>query len=367
MSIQGIHHITLICTNAQRTVNFYSQVLGLRLVKQTVNFDDPSNYHLYFGDEVGRLGSVITFFEWRSARRGAQGIGGTHHFALEVPDYNGLLKWKRRLSDFNLSVEGPLDRHYFTSIYFRDPDGAIIDIATRGPGWTRDEVAALLPTEEPDKLGTEYREPPPELVVNNRDEERIKAETWAEPVPKITTDMALNHGLHHITAIGADIQRTHAFFGDLLGMRRVKMTSNFDDPDSAHWYWGVGEGQPGTLITYFERDPQRERRARIGAGQTHHFALSVPDDATQLEWREKLLKAGLRVSPVIDRIYFKSIYTQDPDGHTVELATAGPGFSVDEDIKTLGTSLKLPPWLEANRSKIESGLEPIRISGNSNL
>lgn len=359
MSIQGIHHITLICTNAQRTVNFYSQVLGLRLVKQSVNFDSPRNYHLYFGDQAGSPGSLITFFEWRSARRGAAGIGGTHHFALEVPDYEGLLKWKRRLSDFNLSVEGPLDRHYFTSIYFRDPDGAVIEIATRGPGWTRDE--------EPDKLGTEYRQPPPEMLVNNRDEKRIEAELWTAPVPKITINMALKHGLHHITAIGADIQRTHAFFGDLLGMRRVKMTSNFDDPDSAHWYWGVGDGQPGTLITYFERDPEYVRRARIGAGQTHHFALTVPDDATLLQWREKLHKAGLRVSPVIDRLYFKSIYTQDLDGHIVELATTGPGFTVDEEISRLGTTLKLPAWLEAKRNKIESGLELIRVSENSNL
>ena len=111
--------------------------------------------------------------------------------------------------------------------------------------------------------------------------------------------------MHHITAIGANIERTQAFFGDLLGMRRVKMTNNFDDPKSAHWYWGVGDGQPGTLITYFERDPSRERRVQMGAGQTHHFALAVPDEATQLQWREQLVRAGLRVSPVMDRIYFK--------------------------------------------------------------
>jgi glyoxalase family protein len=150
------------------------------------------------------------------------------------------------------------------------------------------------------------------MVVNNRDEARIKAETWPEPVPEITADMALRQGMHHITAIGADIQRTQAFFGDLLGMRRVKMTSNFDDPTSAHWYWGVGDGRPGTLITYFERDPAKVRRAKMGAGQTHHFALAVPDEGTQLAWREKLLQAGLRVSPVMDRVYFKSIYTNDP-------------------------------------------------------
>lgn len=349
--IQGLHHITLICSNAQQTVDFYTQVLGQRLVKKTVNFDDPGSYHLYFGDETGRPGSAITFFEWPGAPKGRWGIGGTHHFAMAVNDYNGLLKWKRRLTDRGLAVDGPLDRHYFKSIYFKDPDGVILEIATLGPGWTVDET--------PDQIGTEFRQPPPEMVINNRDEARIQAETWPEAVPEISADMALSRGMHHITAIGANIQRTQAFFGDLLGMRRVKMTSNFDDPNSAHWYWGVADGRPGTLITYFERDPAKTRRVQMGAGQTHHFALAVADEASQLEWREKLLRAGLRVSPVMDRVYFKSIYTNDPDGHIVELATAGPGFAIDEEVAQLGQSLKLPPWLEARRPEIEPHLRPI--------
>jgi glyoxalase family protein len=353
MSILGIHHITLVCSNAQRTVDFYTRVLGLRLVKKTVNFDVPTSYHLYFGDETGRPGTAVTFFEWPEAERGSPGIGGTHHFALQVSNYEGLLRWKRRLVDLGLKVDGPLDRHYFTSIYFRDPDGVILEIATVGPGWTVDEA--------PESLGNEYRQPPVEMVVRNRDEARITAETWPEPVPEITRAMALHEGMHHITVIGADIRRTHAFFGELLGMRRVKMTSNFDDPDSAHWYWGVGDGRPGTLITYFERQPGKERRARIGIGQTHHFALAVPDVDAQMEWREKLLRAGHRVTPVIDRIYFKSIYTNDPDGHIVELATAGPGFLVDEEIPELGRRLMLPPWLEAQRAEIESALQPIAV------
>jgi glyoxalase family protein len=351
MTILGLHHITLVCADAQRTVDFYTRVLGQRFVKKTVNFDDPGSYHLYFGNEAGQPGSAITFFEWPAAPKGRPGIGGTHHFALQVADYDGLLKWKRRLTDLGLSVEGPLDRYYFKSIYFNDPDGTILEIATRGPGWTVDEPA--------DRLGMEYREPPPEMMKNNRDEARIAAETWPEPVPDITPDMALAQGMHHITAIGSDIERTHAFFGELLGMRRVKVTSNFDDPASAHWYWGVGNGRPGTLITYFERQPAKSRRAQMGAGQTHHFALAVPDEETQLEWREKLVRAGLRVSPVMDRIYFKSIYTNDPDGHIVELATAGPGFTADEDLADLGRGLKLPPWLEPHRAEIESVLHPL--------
>ena len=350
MKILGLHHITIVCKNAQRTIDFYTQVLGLRLIKKTVNFDDPGSYHLYFGDAMGRPGSVVTFFEWPHAAKGHPGIGGTHHYAIQVKDYDGLLKWKRRLVDSGLAVDGPLDRHYFKSIYFNDPDGTIVEIATLGPGWTIDEA--------PDAIGTEFREPPPEMLVNNRDEERIKAITWPEPVPEITADMALSSWLHHITAIGKDIQRTQAFFGELLGMRRVKMTSNFDDPQSAHWYWGVDDGRPGTLITYFERDPRTSPRMRMGAGQTHHYAFAVANEEEQLQWREKLLDAGLRVSPVMDRIYFRSIYTNDPDGHIVELATVGPGFAIDEPVTELGQNLQLPPWLEGNRDAIERVLSP---------
>ncbi len=354
MGIQGIHHITVVCGDAQRTIDFYTEVLGLHLVKKTVNFDDPRSYHLYFGDAVGSPGSAITFFEWPGAPKGQPGIGGTHHFALTVADRDGLLKWKRRLTDLGIRVSGPLDRHYFESLYLTDPDGTIVEIATKGPGWAVDE--------EPDCLGTEHRDPPLEMIIANRDEVRIGAETWSEPVAAITPEMALRHGMHHITAIGSDIGRTHAFLGGVLGMRRVKMTANFDDPTSAHWYWGVRDGRPGTVITYFGRDASREPQARLGAGQTHHFALAVPDEEAQLAFRERLLGAGLRVSPVMDRVYFKSIYTTDPDGHIVEIATTGPGFLVDESEEELGRGLQLPPWLESRRTEIERTLRPVRAS-----
>ncbi len=352
MSIVGLHHITLVTSDAQRNVDFYTGVLGLRMIKRTVNFDDPSAYHLYYGNENGAPGSAITFFEWKHVKRGYPGVGGTHHFAQTVESCDALLKWKRRLTDLEIPVSGPFDRHYFKSIYFRDPDGTILEIATRGPGFAVDEA--------PESLGTEHRMPPAEMQIRNRDEAAIAAETWPEPVPVITPDMALAHGMHHITAIGSDIQSTHAFFGELLGMRRVKMTDNFDDPGSAHWYWGTGDGQPGTLITYFERD-RAAGMAQMGAGQTHHFALAVPDEETQREWRHKLMRAGFRVSDVRDRVYFKSIYTHDPDGHIVELATLGPGFAVDEDSASLGSRLMLPPWLERARSQIESSLTPLKV------
>jgi len=199
------------------------------------------------------------------------------------------------------------------------------------------------------------------MLTGNRDKAKIEATTWPEPVPEILPSMRLDYGIHHITAIAQDIQRTHDFYHEMLGMRRVKQTSNFDDPDSFHWYWGVGEGKPGTLITYFERKPDREKPVRMGAGQTHHFALAVADDESQLEWREKLLTAGIQVTPVMDRVYFKSIYMHDPDGHIVELATLGPGFSVDEPFESLGESLRIPPWLESSRSRIERALAPVSV------
>lgn len=353
MSIQGLHHLTLVCSDAQRTVDFYTKILGLRFVKKTVNFDDPGSYHLYFGDETGRPGTAVTFFEWPGAPKGATGIGGTHHFALTAPDEKALLKWKRWLTDLGIRVNGPLNRNYFKSIYFHDPDGELLEIATAGPGWAIDE--------ESERIGSEYREPPEAMKISNRDKARVEATSWPEPVPEITSDMALKHGMHHISAMSSDIERTHAFFGELLGLRRVKMTSDFDRPTIPHWYWGVGEGQPGTIITYFQYDPQTTPRMRMGAGQTHHFALAVADEETQLEWREKLVRAMLPVSPVMDRVYFKSIYTRDPDGHIVELATMGPGFLIDEPVAELGQNLKLPPWLEPDRSEIAGTLKPINV------
>jgi glyoxalase family protein len=353
MNILGLHHITIGASNAQRTLDFYTGVLGLRLVKQTVNFDDPSTYHLYFGDHVGSPGTAITFFEWPKAPKGKSGIGGTHHVALQVADETGLLKWKRRLIDLGLSVDGPFDREYFKSIYFHDPDGLLLEIATRGPGFTVNEAAEVL--------GSTFMAVPEALKRANRDEAAITAAVWDQPVPEITPDMALTRGMHHITAISSDIERTHAFFSGVLGLQRVKMTDNFDVPNSAHWYWGLDNGQPGTLITYFEYKSHRAPYVEMGVGQTHHYAFAVKDEQEQAEWRKRLNGAGYRVSQILDRKYFRSIYTNDPDGHIVELATVGPGFTVDENEAVLGQTLQLPPWLEQHRAVIQPSLTPLIV------
>lgn len=322
MTIRGIHHITLVSRDLRRTTEFYTRALGLRMVKRAVEPDDRTE-HLYLGDDQGRPGTLATFLEWPQRPAGQWGIGGTHHFALCVEDETAQLKWKRWLTDQGCAVTGPFDRVYFKSIYFEDPDGHIVEIATRGPGWTIDEA--------PDALGMELRPPPRELTVGHRDEAAIDAATWPDPVEQIDADMALR-GLHHITAIGSDIERTTQLFVDLLGMRLVKRTLNFDNPNSPHYYYGVGAGDPGTLITYFAYPHGSMRPARLGPGQTHHFALAVDDEAALLERRERLLAAGLEAGPMIDRRYFKSIAFNDPDGHIVEIATRGPGFQVGEDV-----------------------------------
>ena len=357
-SILGLHHVTLVASNAQRTADFYTRVLGLRLVKTTVNFDDPGSYHLYFADETGGAGTVITFFEWPSAPRGRPGIGGTHHVALRVKDRDALLRWKRRLNDLGLRVIGPYDRHYFTSIYFRDPDGVILEIATEGPGMLIDEDVNESVKDGAHASAVAQRVPPAALVRGGRDEALIAETTWPEPVTRIDADMSLLRGMHHITALSSNVERTDEFLRGVLGLSIVKRTENFDDPGKRHWSWGSPDARPGSLVTYLERDAT-SRRAHMGTGQGHHYALAVADDVSQAEFRERLLDAGLPASPVMDRVYFKSVYTRDPDGHIVELATMGPGFLVDEPVETTGTSLRLPPWLESRRDGIESRLAVI--------
>jgi glyoxalase family protein len=193
----------------------------------------------------------------------------------------------------------------------------------------------------------------------HRDEAAIAARTWPEPVPAITPDMRLP-GIHHITVIGSDIERTTEFYVERLGLNLVKRTMNFDDPTSPHYYYGLGLGEPGSLITYFERSPQRHSPVLPGAGQTHHFAFHVAGEDEQNEWRERLLSAGLAATEVRDYKYFKSFHFEDPFGHILEITSSAPGFTVDESADQLGSRLMLPDWMEKDREWIETQLVPIR-------
>jgi glyoxalase family protein len=352
MDLLGIHHITLVCSNARRTLNFYTRVLGLRLVKKTVNFDDPSAYHLYFGNQTASPGTLFTFFEWKDLPRGQWGIGTTHHVALTVESDDAQLKWKRWLEDRGVKVTGPYNRTYFRSLYFTDPDGVILEIATRGPGWAVDEPE--------NAIGSTMIPPAEHLLRDHRDEEAIAATTWSGPLTGITPDMALT-GIHHITAIASNVEETSLFYTDILGLKIVKKTANYDDPSSLHYYFGIGGGAPGTVVTYFGYSPEKMHRGRVGTGVTHHFAFSVQTDDEQIAWRDQLITAGVEVTPVMDRKYFRSFYFWDPDGQMLEISTTGPGFMVDEDVSELGTHLCLPPWLEPERESIESSLNPLDV------
>jgi glyoxalase family protein len=352
MEINGIHHATMVSSNAQRTVDFYSGLLGMRLIKQTVNFDQPDTRHLYFSDAQLTRGSVLTFFVWPNTRRGNEGIGGTHHIALSTENEEAQLRWKRWLMDNGIRVWGPYNRVYFSSIYFNDPDGLILEIATRGPGFTVDEPA--------DQLGSSVKFPPFETMAGGRDEEAIELSTWSEPVTAIDAEMELTP-IHHISAIGTNDARTRGFFNDVLGMRTVKRTVNFDNPKSPHLYLSAGDGDPGTIITYFAYEFGEMRPFRMGTGVTHHFALAVESAEDLGEWKSRLAKENVESSEIRDRKYFKSIYLHDPDGQIIELATAGPGFLIDEDERDLGRRLQLPEHLEPRRDEIESSLEPLII------
>jgi glyoxalase family protein len=306
MSILGIHHVALLTADGERALDYYTRILGLRLLAR-------DGATLWLGGQSGHL--LLTVEERPGAEPGHEGVGGAHHFALLVEARDGLLQWKRWLNEHGIPVNGPLDRHYFESIYHRDPDGQVIEIATRGAGWTRDEA--------PDAVGTEHRPPPPEMVKGNRDAERIRAETWPRTLPEITDAMRFGQ-MHHVTVIGDDIERDHAFLHGALGLRRVKRTSNFDDPGSFHWYWGVGAGQPGTVVTYFER--KGAARVRRGPGQADHYALAVADEDSLRDVRDALLAAGHPASEVERGRWFASFRTEDPHGYPVEVATPPSGF-----------------------------------------
>jgi glyoxalase family protein len=353
-ALRGIHHITLVASTVQRTVHFYVDVLGLRLVKRTVNFDRPTTHHLYFGDRTGAPGTLITFFEWPGAPPARLGVGVTHHLALTVGSYDALLQWKTWLQHNHLLVAGPFDHRAYRSLVFTDPDGVLLELATSGPGWNAlSGEDTLLP------------------------HGRLASATWPEPVLQITEDMAI-HGLHHISSISSDLGRTGAFYEEILDIPRLHQTVDPDDPDIDRWYWSAGAGgaavpagggsgqardaggRPGTVITYTSVGNQVPViHGRVGHGLTHHFALEVEDDEALEYWRQLLEQRQVQVTPVRDREYHRSIYFEDPDGQVLEIATAGPGFMVDEPMEGLGQSLMLPAWLEPERAEIEAKLPRI--------
>jgi len=306
-SVLGIHHVTAIASDPQRNLDFYMGLLGLRLVKRTVNFDDPETYHLYFGDEVGHPGSIMTFFPWPGARPGRQGTRqvAVTSFAV-LPRALGF--WVERLVRHGIRYEGPTKQ----VISFKDRDGLMLEIVG--------------------DAGAEARP------------------AWGE-APGIPREHAI-HGFHGVTIWAERGDATERVLVDTLGFRQVR-------EDGTTRRFAVGDGGPGTVVDV--RSVGGFVHGAGGAGTVHHVAWRVADDAAQLQMRERVTQAGLDPTPVIDRNYFHSVYFHEPGGVLFELATDPPGFAIDEAVARLGEGLMLPRQYEAQRPQIEAVLPPIHL------
>ena len=307
--IAGLHHVTAIATDPQRNLDFYTEVLGLRFVKRTVNFDDPGTYHLYFGDDRGTPGSILTFFPWPQAKRGHAGSGETSATAFLVP-IASLRFWEERLLQAGTPVGHAVERFGEPVVSFDDPDGMRVEI-----------------------IGTDAA---------------------VEALPSRTATVPAQHairGFHGVTLCEARIERT----------AHVLHTMGFHQKGQENNRIRFVSGTPA-LGSHIDVLIQHQlTHGVMGAGSVHHIAFRVPTDQAQLEWRELLSKVPLNVTPVLDRVYFHSVYFREPGGVLLELATDPPGFALDEPIEHLGESLKLPPWLEEYRGEITGVLPPIAL------
>ncbi|MFL5577800.1 MAG: VOC family protein [Gemmatimonadaceae bacterium] len=313
--ILGLHHVTAIASDPQRNLDFYAGLLGLRLVKRTVNFDDPETYHLYYGDEVGTPGSLMTFFPWPGARRGRQGTGQVSVTSFSVsPGSVGF--WIERLLRYNIAYEGPTKRGSGSGaeqvIAFKDHDGLMIEIVAHP--------------------GAEGRP------------------AWGG-APGITRENALR-GFHGVTLWVEEGDATERVLVDTLGFRPVR-------EDGTTRRYAVGDGGPGTIVDV--RSIGGFGQGVGGAGTVHHVAFAVESDEAELAMRERVTKAGLHPTPVIDRNYFHSVYFREPGGVLYELATNPPGFAIDEPVEHLGERLMLPPQYEPHREQIEAVLPRIHL------
>jgi glyoxalase family protein len=318
MSITGLHHVTAIASEPQRNLDFHAGVLGLRLVKRTINFDDPGSYHFYFADGVGTPGTILTFFPWPNARRGVRGTGEVEATAFAIPAESAGY-WLERLKEHHVPAERTAARFGEEVIRLADADGMPIElIASTGGGKTQE------------------------------------TQPWTGgPVP---AEHALR-GFHSVSLSLEDTGETATLLTATLGYERA------GEAGSRTRFIAPGEGGVGKIIDLVQSP--NAQPGRLGAGSVHHIALRVADDAQQLEWREKLSRLGYGVSPVMDRTYFHSIYFREPGGVLFEIATDPPGFTADESVEELGAHLRLPSWMESSRPRIEEILPGINLPTKS--
>lgn len=306
----GIHHVTAIVDDPQANLDFYTLVLGLRLVKQTVNFDDPSTYHLYFGDELGRPGTLVTFFPWPGGRRGGRGTGQISAISFAVP-VSSLGRWEEHLRFHDIRFSAPVDRPAGLAIELYDPAGLLLEL-----------VETPSVAEQPARS--------------------------AGPLP---ADQAIL-GLLGVRLTVADLPTSASFLRDTLGFLELSA-------EDGRARFQVGHGADAGYVEVVGM-PGRPR-GHIAAGSVHHVAFRVADDAQQAAWSAELQAKGVNTTEVRDRQYFRSVYFHEPAGIVFEIATDEPGFAINEPPEQLGQRLMLPPWLESKRTDIEWSLPRLEL------
>ena len=300
MRSAGIHHITAVAGDPQRNLDFYTEALGLRLVKRTVNFDDPGSYHFYFGDNIGTPGTIMTFFPWPGARRGARGSGQVTTVSFAVPR-NSMAFWKERLRATHVIAEEIEGRFGCNPLRFLDPDGLQLEL-----------VASA----------------------NEESSSERAIRGFAAPTLEVRNS-----------------EKTEELLTEILGFEFVAEENN------RRRFRGSGSNASAEI----DLVSSEAGFGQIAAGTVHHIAFRAADDDEQLKVREQLVARGLNVTPVIDRQYFHSIYFREPNGILFEIATDGPGFLIDEPADALGETLKLPPIYESKRNEIERVLPTIHL------
>jgi predicted esterase/catechol 2,3-dioxygenase-like lactoylglutathione lyase family enzyme len=307
LAVSGIHHITAVAASAAENFNFYTRILGLRLVKKTVNFDDPTTYHLYYGDQAGHPGTILTFFPWERLPQGKPGAGMITAIAFAVPR-STMTGWQRHLESNRIHVDQTM-RFGEPVLRFNDPHGLPLELVG---------IESISPSD----------------------------------APAMTTGLpSAIAGFHSATMLLNQIDATEAVLNDAMGMVLEKRSGN-------RYRFGMYDHQaPGHLLDVVV-DPSIPA-GRSGGGTVHHIAFRTRDRREQQKWQTRLRQGGLSVSDVRDRNYFESIYFHEPGGVLFEIATDPPGFAVDEDQRQLGSTLKLPAQLESMRSRIEAQLPPL--------
>jgi glyoxalase family protein len=306
--IRGIHHITAIAGDAQRNYDFYTKVLGLRMVKRTVNFDDPGTYHFYYGNEDGTPGTILTFFPWEGVANGRAGTGMATEIGYSVPA-GSLEFWTDRFKTHNIRHGEVEERFGERYLPFEDPDGL--------------KFALIVP----------------------KDNDPRRA--WT--IPGVGAEAATK-GFHSVTLTLHSIKPTATILTDIFGYELKAQEGNR--------FRFMTNAIPTASIVDLLEEPKGVR-GLSGAGTNHHVAFRVPNEAIQMEFREKILRKGLHITPKINRDYFYSLYFREPGGVLFELATDNPGFTVDEPLAELGTGLRLPLQYQGMRAEIEKALPPL--------